>query len=77
MYEKDLTAALVDVAMRRGQRGFTFDDLARASRGQRGNVSDLAAWLANARSTGFVEDVGFDEGVGDMALGPRRYRVAG
>lgn len=77
MYEKDLTTALVGVVKRHGPRGFTFDDLARASRGHQGNVSDLASWLAEARSTGLVEDVGFDTGFGDVTLGPRRYRLAG
>ena len=77
MYEQDLTRTLVGVARRRGQRGFTFDDLARASRGHRGNVSDLASWLAEARRTGFVEDLGFDPGVVGETLGPRRYRLAG
>ena len=77
MYEKDLTTALVKVAKRNGPRGFTFDDLARAGRGHRGSVSDLASWLAEARSTGFVEDIGFDPGVVGETLGPRRYRLAG
>ena len=76
MYEKDLAGALVGVARRRGANGFTFDDLARASRGHAGNVSDLATWLADARSTGVVVDVGFDCGPGGV-LGPRRYRLAG
>ena len=76
MHERDLTSALVTVARRNGSRGFTFDDLARASHGHRGTVSDLAFWLAEARRTGFVEDLGFDSGVAGETLGPRRYRLA-
>lgn len=77
MYEKDLVTALVNVAVRRGRAGFTFDDLARAGVHHRGNVSDLAEWLAQARSSGFVEDLGFDDEPGLGDLGPRRYRLAG
>lgn len=77
MYEKDLTTALVDIAVRRGEQGFTFDDLARAGRRHGGRVSELAEWLAGARSSGFVEDLGFDGVVGTAVLGPRRYRLSG
>src|SRR4051794_40471579 len=68
--------ALVSVAVRRGPRGFTFDDLAVAGRHHGGRVSALAEWLAQARSSGLVEDLGFDviSGLGDR--GPRRYRIA-
>lgn len=76
MYGKDLVSALDEVAARRGHSGFTFDDLARAGARHRGHVSDLAEWLARARSTGFVEDLGFDEEVGLGVRGPRRYRIA-
>jgi hypothetical protein len=58
-----------------GERGFTFDELTRAA--TQVDVYSLTAvveWLAQARSSGQVEDVGFDslpDGSGD---GPRRYR---
>ena len=77
MYEKDLASALANVAVRRGSRGFTFDDLARASRQHGGRVSDLAEWLAQGRSSGFLEDLGFDADAGLQVLGPRRYRITG
>ena len=76
MYEKDLATALVNVAVRRGRTGFTFDDLARAAAHHRGTVSDLAEWLAQARSSGFVEDLGFDDLPVLQGFGPRRYRIA-
>jgi hypothetical protein len=76
VYEKDLVSALVNIAVRRGRKGFTFDDLARAGMPHRGNVSDLAEWLAQARSSGFVEDLGFDDDEGLGVVGPRRYRMA-
>lgn len=76
MYEKDLVTALETVAQRRGSRGFTFDDLARAATHHRGTFSDLAEWLAQARSSGFLEDLGFDEETDLGVRGPRRYRLA-
>jgi hypothetical protein len=77
VYEKDLASALANVAVRRGGRGFTFDDLAGAAVRHRATISHVAEWLAAARSSAFVEEVGFDTGIGREALGPRRYRVAG
>jgi hypothetical protein len=78
MYEKDLSATLATVALRRGGRGFTFDDLVRAaSRRSEATIGQVADWLAGSRASGFVDDLGFDEGVGIAALGPRRYRLAG
>jgi hypothetical protein len=76
MYQKDLTSALVNVALRRGSGGFTFDDLARAVQRHEGTFSDLAEWLAQARSSGFVEDLGFDADARLQVRGPRRYRIA-
>jgi hypothetical protein len=75
MYEKDLAAALAGVAVRRGARGFTFDDLIRAGARERVTISHVANWLAGARSSGFVEDMGFDDPIGGV-YGPRRYRIA-
>lgn len=76
MYERDLAGALVDVVVRRGPRGFTFDDLVRAGSKQQVALSHVADWLADARASGFVDDLGFDDGVGAQSLGPRRYRYA-
>lgn len=74
--QRDLAGTLRTAARRRGDRGFTFDDLARAARGHRASIGELAAWLADGRSSGAVVDVGFDPGVLGDALGPRRYRLA-
>lgn len=76
MYEKDLVTALENVATRRGQQGFTFDDLAKAAAHHRGTFGELAEWLADARSSGFLEDLGFDEETDLGVRGPRRYRLA-
>jgi hypothetical protein len=57
------------------QRGFTLDDLARvAVRAELRSLTDLVDWLARARSSGLVEDVGFDPLPGAAGPGPRRYR---
>lgn len=76
MYEKDLASSLANVAVRRAERGFTFDDLARAATTHRVTVSNVANWLAEARRSGFVEELGFDPGIGGERHGPRRYRLA-
>lgn len=77
MYEKDLASALATMARRRGTRGFTFDDLAGIGHRYRATIGSIADWLAQARSTGLVEELGFDRGIGGpSALGPRRYRLA-
>jgi hypothetical protein len=74
--EKDLAQRLAGVAIRRGGRGFTFEDLTRASVASGGaRLSDVADWLAHARSAGFVEDLGFDWDVDVPVPGPRRYRL--
>jgi hypothetical protein len=75
MHETDLTHALADVARRRGHGGFTFDDLARTARHHRATIGQVADWLARARTTGRLEDMGFDPGRRGVADGPRRYRV--
>ena len=75
MLEKDLAQKLAGVAIRRGGRGFTFDDLTQVSLSSGALLSEVADWLAQARSAGFVEDLGFDWNVEDPAPGPRRYRL--
>ena len=76
MYEKDLAGDLAHVAVRRGGRGFTFDDLVRAATAQSATIGTVADWLAGARASGLVEDMGFDPGIADVERGPRRYRIA-
>ena len=76
MYDRDLAISLASVAARKGRNGFTFEDLARVVEPQRANISAVADWLARARSTGLVTDMGFDDGNGDVRLGPRRYQLA-
>ncbi|MDX6666279.1 MAG: hypothetical protein QOG68_2485 [Solirubrobacteraceae bacterium] len=75
MFEKDLAAVLADATVDSGRRGLTFDDLARAAPPERTTLGDVVDWLAQARASGFVEELGFDPGVGGFP-GPRRYRHA-
>jgi hypothetical protein len=74
MSDMDLATALSDVARRRGARGFTFDDLARTGRHRRATIGQIADWLARARSTGDLADMGFDPRMRGLGDGPRRYR---
>jgi hypothetical protein len=76
MRDRGLADALAGVALRRGSRGFTFDDLARAGIEQGATLGEVAEWLAQARSTGFLAELGFDAGIGGVGAGPRRYRLA-
>ena len=77
MDEKDLGTTLAAVAVRRGTRGFTFDDLIRAAaRRRRVTIGSVADWLAGARSSGLVVDLGFDDDAQARGLGPRRYCLA-
>lgn len=72
-----LDQRLTRMAEHCGAKGFRFDDLVRAAV-QVGVVSLTAVtdWLAHARSSGFVEDVGFDPLPDGSGPGPRRYRRA-
>ena len=76
MQERDLAIALAHTVVRRGARGFTFEDLLRVASRSRLTLSHVADGLAKARSSGFVDDVGFDEGPRPGTIGPRRYRLA-
>ena len=76
MFEKDLAMVLAHTVVRRGVRGFTFDDLARVASRSRLTISFVANWLATARASGFVEAMGFDPGAEAGQSGPRRYRLA-
>lgn len=59
------------------ERGFTFDEVARAAvQVEAYSLTDLVEWLAKARSEGLIDDVGFDALPGGAGVGPRRYRVA-
>ena len=71
-----LETRLARAAHHRGSAGFVFDDLVRAAR--QVGVDSLAAvadWLAAARSSGLLEDVGFDLLPDGTGFGPRRYRI--
>ena len=75
MFERDLASSLAKVAVRRGPRGFTFDDLATAAQGTAATIGRVADWLAGARSVGLIEELGFDAGPDGGLQGPRRFRL--
>jgi hypothetical protein len=75
MFERDLASSLANVAVRKGPRGFTFDDLATAAQGKAATIGRVADWLAEARSVCLVEELGFDSGPDGALQGPRRFRV--
>ena len=77
MFERDLAGSLAEVAVRRGSRGFTFDDLRSAAIADApaSSIGGVADWLADVRRSGLIEDLGFDDGEAAQTLGPRRYRM--
>lgn len=74
-YTSQLSTALTNVAVRQGAVGFTFDDLTSPATDEGATIGEITSWLAHARSSEFVEDLGFDR-AGPLLLGPRRYRVS-
>lgn len=62
--------------LRRARRPLSFDDLARAATGSGAHLSDVVAWLVDARAGGVVEDVGYADGPGGRPVGPRRFQLS-
>lgn len=58
------------------RRPLSFDDLARIVADRGAKLSDVADWLATARSSGLVEDCGFDLGPDGAPVGPRLFVLA-
>ncbi|MDX6663939.1 MAG: hypothetical protein QOG68_145 [Solirubrobacteraceae bacterium] len=77
MFEKDLASRLASIAVRRGGRGFTFDELVAAANTQPGTLGDVVDWLAKGCASGLLQDMGFDAGATGPGHGPRRYRLIG
>ena len=70
----EVTTALAKMAKNRLKRGFTFEDLVRVGAVRQASLSELAEWLAEARSSGFVDDMGFDPVLHGTSRGARRFR---
>jgi hypothetical protein len=70
-----LAAALTNVAVQQGARGFTLADLTRPAEYQGATVGQLVAWLTQAQADDLIEDIGFDRGINASVTGSRRYRI--
>jgi len=54
VFERDLAMALAHTVVRRGARGFTFEDLARVASRSRLTISFVADWLSGKHRFGYV-----------------------
>lgn len=70
-----LAAALTNVAVQQGSRGFTLADLTRPAEYQGATVGQLVEWLTQARAAELIEDIGFDGATNASVPGSRRYRI--
>lgn len=67
--------ALMLACFATARRPLSFQDLVSVVAPQGARLSDVADWLATARQSGMLEDVGFEEGE-EGPVGPRLFRLA-
>jgi hypothetical protein len=53
----------------------SMDDLVRAVARRGARLSEVADWIAQARSSGVIEDAGFATDESGRLAGPRRFRI--
>jgi hypothetical protein len=58
------------------RRPISFYDLVQVVSGQGAKLSDVADWLATARASGLIEDVGFELAPDGSPIGPRLFTLA-
>lgn len=68
--------ALMLAAFAAARRPLSFQDLVSVVAPRGARLSDVADWLATARQSGMLTDVGFDAGPGGEARGPRLFALA-
>lgn len=54
----------------------SFQDLVSVVAPQGARLSDVADWLATARQSGMIEDLGFEQSEGGEMVGPRLFALA-
>lgn len=74
--QEELGDALAEMAEKRAGRGFTFRDLVIVGAPRHSPLSELIEWLAEARTSGFLTDLPFDNGLNGTTKGAHRYRIA-
>src|SRR4051794_14906334 len=57
------------------QEPLSFDDLVSRAMGSGARVSDVAAWLAGAESSGIIKPAGFAQGSDGKLTGPRLFAL--
>lgn len=58
------------------RRPLSFADLVDVVSGRGARISDVADWLATARSSGVIEDRGFQTAADGTIVGPRLFALA-
>jgi hypothetical protein len=68
--------ALMLAAFASARRPLSFQDLVSIVAPQGARLSDVADWLATARSSGMIADKGFDQSPDGSMVGPRLFALA-
>ena len=68
--------ALMLAAFATARRPLSFQDLVSVVAPQGATLSHVADWLATARQSGMIEDMGFDQTEGGEMVGPRLFALA-
>jgi hypothetical protein len=68
--------ALMLACFATARRPLSFQDLVSVVAPQGAHLSDVADWMATARQSGMLEDVGFEEAPDGSPVGPRLFRLA-
>ena len=68
--------ALMLACFATARRPLSFQDLVSVVAPQGARLSDVADWLATARQSGMLEDVGFEEDPDGLPVGPRLFALA-
>jgi hypothetical protein len=68
--------ALMLAAFAGSRRPLSFQDLVSVVAPQGARLSDVADWMATARSSGIIKDEGFEQGPAGEMVGPRLFTLA-
>ena len=73
---RSIYGALMLATFASSRRPLTFDDLVQVATGRGARISDVADWMATARSSGLICDEGYETGPDGSPIGPRLFVMA-
>ena len=73
---RSIYGALLLATFASARRPLSFDDLVHVVTGHGARISDVADWLATARSSGLITDEGFETEPDGSLTGPRLFALA-